>query len=97
MSKKDNDIFDEQIAPLAYDMEEAFLEALKKHGDSVNPLMAVSSLGMATGHILQTLGKAIGNKEDLRNLFKEMQEVSYDYFSKHPSEGQDFPMPVGMC
>lgn len=97
MSKKDNDIFDEQIAPLAYDMEEAFLEALKKHGDSVNPLMAISSLGMATGHILQTLGKAIGNKEDLKDLFREMQEVSYDYFSKHPSDSFDIQMPKGSC
>lgn len=97
MSKKENDIFDEQIAPLAYDIEEAFLEALKKHGDSVNPLMAVSSLGMATGHILQTLGKAIGNKEDLRGLFKEMQDLSYDYFTKHPTDDMDIQLPKGSC
>ena len=97
MSKKENDIFDEQIAPLAYDIEEAFLEALKKHGDSVNPLMAVSAMGLATGHILQTLGKAIGYQGDLKELFKEMQDMSYDHFKENPTGGQELSFPMGSC
>ena len=100
MSKKNIEPQDVPISDLGYDLEEAFIQVLQKYGDTANVTVAVGALGLATGHILQTLEKSIGYEIALTDLFNEMRETAYKHFKENPTDTADYPniqMPIGNC
>ena len=100
MSKNNIEPQDVPISDLGYDLEEAFIQVLQKYGDTANLTVAVGALGMATGHILQTLEKSIGYEIALTDLFDEMREAAYKHFKENPTDTAVYPniqMPIGKC
>lgn len=100
MSKEEFSQEDFIMSQMGYDMEEAFLQVLQKYGETTNTLVAVGALGMASGHILQTLEKSIGYEIALTDLFDEMREAAYKHFKENPTDTADYPniqMPIGKC
>ena len=100
MSKEEFSQEDLIMSQMGYDMEEAFLQVLQKYGETTNTLVAVGALDMATGHILQTMDKALGYETKFTDLFNEMRETAYKHFKENPTDTADYPniqMPIGNC
>ena len=98
MKQIENDLealWENEVLPLAYDLEEAFLDVLRKKQQERNHAgLTVSAMAVATAHILQVLEQMAPEPLDLKTPYLDVFNSSHQYYTENPTE-PDIPM-MGM-
>ena len=97
---KDNELqqlWEENIGSLAYDLEEAFLEVFRKRGaEFQKPAFYLGAIAMAAGHVLQVTEEELGYQHDLKPSFDDILKQTYDYYKRQSENGEDISSPISL-
>ena len=84
------ELWNENIGSLAYDLEEAFLDVFRSKGPEFQkPAFFVGAIAMAAGHVLQVTEKELDYKFDCRRLFDDVLQQSYEFSKACPVDEKD--------
>ena len=85
-------LWENEVLPLAYDLEEAFLDVLrKKQQDRNHAGLTVSAMAVATAHVLQVFEQLAPEPLDLKSPYLDVFNSSHQYYTENPTE-PDVPM-----
>ena len=88
-------LWDENIGSLAYDLEEAFLDVFRSKGTEFQkPAFYIGAIAMAAGHVLQVTEEELGYQLDLKESFNDIMMQTYNHYREHPSAEEDGSDPV---
>ena len=83
-------LWEEEIGPLAYELEEAFLQVFKNKPKYLQkPAFFLSAIAMTAGHVLQVSEKMFDYKHPLRDSFDDVMTQTYNHYRLHPSDEED--------
>ena len=84
------ELWNENLGSLAYDLEEAFLDVFRSKGPEFQkPAFFVGAIAMAAGHVLQVTEKELDYKFDCRRLFEDVLQQSYEFSKAFPVDEKD--------
>ena len=93
--EKLQNLWDENIGSLAYDLEEAFLDVFRSKGPEFQkPAFYIGAIAMAAGHVLQVTEEELGYQLDLKGSFNDIMMQTYNHYREHPSDEEDGSDPV---
>ena len=84
------ELWNDNLGSLAYDLEEAFLEVFRNKGaEFQKPAFYLGAIAMATGHVLQVTEKEFDYQHDLKESFNDIMMQTYNHYRQHPSDEDD--------